>query len=355
MVPAHMKEEKMSILNTKTVDEFVEAIRQSMEASTRSWIEIGQALAEARDMFGSGSDHWRQLLKATKFANSTAHKLASIATSERLQTYRAKLAVVHSWGTLYAIHALPDDKFEELKRTFRLDDPAAIPPVITLSQVERIKKGKTEKTNLRLFASISIDENALNGDLINGGDLERLKNALEEFRATVPYIRVVMTEVLDKSQNEYFRRLSQSTDSVRRKALERGISGALARRKRAKDEKVAAHESRCLGMSRAEIYAMYEEDPEAAFGHLGLEYNAAEFHSQAESEVGAWVSRFAKRATAAGNPYRYAAGAKPDQQSPSAGFEWMKQTGALQLQRVRSAANAASEDAEDTDEHQAAA
>lgn len=339
----------MSVLNTKTVDEFVDTIRQSMETVTRSWVKIGEAFAEAREMFGSDSDSWRRLLKATKFASSTAHKLASIATSKRLNAYRAKLASVHSWGTLYAIHALPDDKFEELKRDFKLDDPAAVPPFITVNQIERIKKGKPEKTSLRLVASISIDEDALNGDLLSCGELQRLTDALEELRTTVPYLKVVTTGVIDASFGEYVRRLQVAAGAAERKALSRGIASTIARRKKPKYATAAQHEIACLGMSRGELFALYEANPKEAFDHLGLEYDEKKFQSDAESEVAKWTSRLAKRAIEAGNPYRYA-GDAPDATGRSAAFSWLKKTSELQLQRVQAAVKDATADAAEADD-----
>ena len=89
--------------NTKSVNDFIGYIRERLAQSTTSWREIAEAFAEAKEMFGGESDSFRNLCKETNFSKSTAHKLAAIASSERLAKYREKLSVVHSWGTLYAI------------------------------------------------------------------------------------------------------------------------------------------------------------------------------------------------------------------------------------------------------------
>ena len=62
----------MSVTNTKTVGEFVASIRNSLEKSNKAWVEIANAFAEAREMFGSGSDSFKRLLKETKFSTWAA-------------------------------------------------------------------------------------------------------------------------------------------------------------------------------------------------------------------------------------------------------------------------------------------
>ena len=73
--------------NQKTVEEFIEYIRERLEELTKSWREIASAFAEAKDMFGIESDRFKRLCKETKFSTSKACKLASVASSERLKTH----------------------------------------------------------------------------------------------------------------------------------------------------------------------------------------------------------------------------------------------------------------------------
>jgi hypothetical protein len=128
-----------------------------MKVANTAWVEIAQALKEAREMYGSDSDSYKMVLKETKFSKSTANKLIAIASSKRLVTYQEKLSAVTSWATLYAIHALSDEKFESLKDTYKLDDPKKIPPFITLNNVTSLLKSKTESSPYKVFARIEID------------------------------------------------------------------------------------------------------------------------------------------------------------------------------------------------------
>ena len=159
--------------NTKSVNDFIGYIRERLARSTTSWREIAEAFAEAKEMFGGESDSFRNLCKETNFSKSTAHKLAAIASSERLAKYREKLSVVHSWGTLYAITALTDEKFKVLCERYNLDDPSASRPILTQSLVEAVRKEKTEKSSLRVYATIYVDVDAMKADLFDGDHIAK--------------------------------------------------------------------------------------------------------------------------------------------------------------------------------------
>ena len=168
--------------NTKSVNDFIGYIRERLAQSTTSWREIAEAFAEAKEMFGGESDSFRNLCKETNFSKSTAHKLAAIASSERLAKYREKLSVVHSWGTLYAITALTDEKFKVLCERYNLDDPSASRPILTQSLVEAVRKEKTEKSSLRVYATIYVDVDAMKADLFDGDHIASLRSLWIRFR-----------------------------------------------------------------------------------------------------------------------------------------------------------------------------
>ena len=75
------------LMNTKTIAEFADYIKTRVQTSTKAWLEIAQAFAEAKAMYGGESDAFRGLLKETKFGRATAYKLASISTSKRIKKY----------------------------------------------------------------------------------------------------------------------------------------------------------------------------------------------------------------------------------------------------------------------------
>src|SRR5258708_23008178 len=100
--------------NLKKVEEFVEVIREHMKGSTNNVRQIASAFAEAKEMYGQGSDRFTQLCKETKFSVSKACKLASIASDERLKAHEEELSAVHSWTVLYEITTLTDAQFNEL-------------------------------------------------------------------------------------------------------------------------------------------------------------------------------------------------------------------------------------------------
>ena len=112
----------ITLSNQKSVQEFTTYILERIQASNKNWWEIAQAFSEAREMYGFESDSFKKLCTETKFSKSKASKLATIAMSERLKMYAAKLLAVHSWGTLYAITTLNDQQFQDLKQKLRLDD-----------------------------------------------------------------------------------------------------------------------------------------------------------------------------------------------------------------------------------------
>jgi hypothetical protein len=328
----------MSVTNTKTVGEFVAVIRGSLEKSNKAWGDIAAAFAEAREMFGSGSDSFKKLLKETKFSAATAHKLASIALSERLQAYKEKLVGVQSWGTLYAIHALTEEKFEKLKTEYKLDNASTVPPFITLSRVEAIRKGETPKSPLRLFATISIDEDALVGELIDDHYLQELEDTIAKMAASIPYVRVQKTNIIDNAQEELMRRTALKQQSITRKLFCNAIEGRLATRKKQKVQTNGQFELMVLGQSREELLELLSADPREAFAYLGVEYDETKIFDDAMTEASRVCEKRAEKAKKSGNPFRYSI-------VQNAGdFRKLKITTAEQLEIVRNEAKIGSLD-----------
>ena len=74
--------------NMKTVDELVEFIRDRVQRSNKRWWEIAVAFAEAKEMYGVGSDLFKSLCTRTEFGISKAQKLAAIAGLKDLENMR---------------------------------------------------------------------------------------------------------------------------------------------------------------------------------------------------------------------------------------------------------------------------
>ena len=188
--------------NTKSVNDFISYIVDRLERSATAWREIAEAFAEAKEMFGGESDLFHNLCKETNFSKSTAHKLAAIASSERLAKYREKLSAVHSWGTLYAITSLTDENFKVLCERYKLDDPSASRPILTQSMVEAVRKEKTEKSSLKVYATIYVDVQAMKAGLFDGDHIARLEETLDTLQKTLPYIKITKSGVEERGWSQ---------------------------------------------------------------------------------------------------------------------------------------------------------
>lgn len=284
------------IHNLKPVEEFVDIIRGNLKASTENWWKIALAFDEAREMYGSDSESFKSLLKRTSFSKAKVSKLISIATSDRLRKYAEKLSAVQSWGTLYAITTLNDEQFEKLAREKGLDNPASPPAFIAQSEVEAIKKGKAEKSVMKNFLTVQIDEDALAGGLVTGEDWEALMSLVNQIEAVTSYIKVRVVDLNEKEAAKEAARLADKVNQLTRRAFHAGIDGMLKRRKKYTGEKQDVYERRVLPMSRGELLDEFYRNPRAAFGLLGLGYNEAEYYRTAQKEIDAAADRRANNA-----------------------------------------------------------
>lgn len=284
-----------AFINEKPVEEFVASIRQHVQTATKSWWKIAECFAEAREMYGADSDKFKRLCKETKFSESKASKLATIASSERLKKYAVKLSAVHSWGTLYAIAALKDENFEQLKEKLKLDDEKAPPVFITQAEVDKVRLGKHPSSFFKNYAIVQIDEDALRGDLLTGSDLEKLHSLLDEVEALSSYVQVKRTGIDDKEASKFMARVVDKEKQIARRRLAEAFEAMLARHMKRKGEKKRGFEVRVFGQSRSELLSDFDADPKAAFEKLGVEYDQAAFFNEALAEVGKTADKFAEK------------------------------------------------------------
>jgi hypothetical protein len=295
--------------NTKSVNDFIGYIRERLARSTTAWREIAEAFAEAKEMFGGESDKFRNLCKETNFSKSTAHKLAAIASSERLAKYREKLSAVHSWGTLYAITALSDEQFKVLREQFKLDDPSASRPILTQSMVEAVRKEKTEKSSLRVYATIYVDVDAMKARLFDGDHIAKLEESLDTLQKTLPYLKITKSGVEERVESADIDRLQRKADELARQDFAKEVQSTDKRleKKRRKGETKKQCFTRSIGMSREELWEMFKNRRKEAFGYLGGDaYDVADLYDRAQQILNAQDEKLEAKVRARTEPYKYA-------------------------------------------------
>jgi len=295
--------------NTKSVNDFISYIRERLAQSTTAWREIAEAFAEARQIFGGESDKFRNLCKETRFSKSTAHKLAAIASSERLAKYREKLSVVHSWGTLYAITSLTDEKFKVLCERYKLDDPSASRPTLTQSLVEAVRKEKPEKSSLRVYATIYVDVEAMKAGLVEGDHIATLEETLDTLQKTLPYLKITKSGVEERVESAYIDRLQRKADELARQDFAKELQSIdkLLESKRYKGESKKQCFTRLMSMSREEYWEMFKDDRKKAFDFLGGEpCDEADLYKRATRIVNTQDAKLEAKVRARTEPYKYA-------------------------------------------------
>lgn len=291
--------------NRKPVADFVTYIKQQLEISTNSWRLIAAALAEASDMYGVDSDAYKQLLKATNFSKSKASKLVAIATSQRLKTYENQLRCVQSWSTLYEVTTLDDAQFAELCAEYELEDNSSC-PVLTEAKVTGFKRLKVAASPFKRIAYIEVDEDALRGMLLDGGDYETFSELLTQLGEISPYLKVVESEMYDAQTSIYYKELETKIRAVESKKLTKAIErklNSMSRKKHPK-ETTAQHFFTSLGISREELRAMVNEgNLRGALDYLGYgdEYDQSKLYDEALKQVEDARSKFKANAIARAN------------------------------------------------------
>jgi hypothetical protein len=269
--------------NLTTIEEFADRIRENVESSTRSWIDIANAFGEAMEMYGGDSDSFKLLCKQTHFHKSTAYKLAKVARCERLKKYADKLIAVHSWGTLYSISALSDKKFDILKAKFELDDQSAIAPFIRQSDITGLNRGKIERDSYKSFATIYIDEDAMKGMLFEGEHFEDLRAALTTIQNTIPYLKVVTQELEEKIESKYQAEFMREMERVERRAykdaIDKFISGKL--RKNSIIKKKDAYAQYLPYPSLEEQWSAFDKQ---GLAEMGMDCDRAELFNSLDAE-----------------------------------------------------------------------
>jgi len=285
--------------NTKPVDEFITYIKEKLEISIKNWRLIANALAEASEMYSVDSDAYRRLLKATNFSKSKAAKLVAIATSKRLKTYENQFRCVQSWSTLYEVTTLNDTQFTALREKYDLDN-RDVNPVLTEASVKAFKRVKTEKSVFKRIAYISVDEDALRGNLIAGIEHDILIETLKQLSEISPYFKIEESDVFDKQSSLYYKQLETKVATLTHKQLNQCIKRALERTPRKhKNETSAQQLLRCFSTTREELHESIRSDNSLqAFSLLGFEdeYDMSKLYDYAADDLSNSSHKFAARA-----------------------------------------------------------
>lgn len=275
--------------NLKKVDEFVAIIREHMEASTSNWRAIASAFSEAKEMYGASSDRFAALCRETKFSETKAFKLASIASNERLKTHEKTLAAVHSWTVLYEITTLTDEQFAKLlkdattinfKTMFETDAP-----FISHGMVAAVKKQKHEMSPLRAWAVIEIDVDALKTQLFGSDHISTLEEHLRQIEKSLPYLRVARSGIDEKVNAVFMNKLWTAQKTAMRTAFAALIEKKLKRGSKYPWEDSKTYQLRFLPEGKEDLWARFQSDPKSAFEMLDSEYNEAVFWDEAQRIV----------------------------------------------------------------------
>jgi hypothetical protein len=327
--------------NTKNVEEFIEHIRERIIAAANNWREIAAAFAEAKEMYGFDSDAFKRLCKATKFSKSKASKLATIAASERLKKHEKELAAVQSWTVLYAITGLDDEQFQRLLRnkSDKLTDNDKS-EIISMSMVKAAREEVTEKSSMRVYATVYIDVDAVKSKMMDGESIASLEDALRNIQLSVPYIKIETTDVCDKQHDDYVASMRRAFEVERRKAFVEAVNAKLERNNKGKYETREQFERRVLGQSKASVMDQFKTDHEEMFHMIVGDYDESVFWDRAQDRVSKNLSNIAKRVSLRGDGFEHANSViaeikRKEEENEEALKEWKKMSEDRRIERAK--------------------
>ena len=150
--------------------------------------------------------------------------------------------------------------------------------------VEAVRKEKTEKSSLKVYATIYVDVQAMKAGLFDGDHIARLEETLDTLQKTLPYIKITKSGVEERVESAYIERLQRKADELARQDFAKELQ-AIDKRvesKRHKWESKKACFSRSMCSSREELWEMFKNDRKEAFGYLGGdEYDEAHLYDRA--------------------------------------------------------------------------
>ena len=206
--------------NTVSTHTIIETIKEEMVKQTTAWRAIAEQFAIAYNQYGSDSDAYKSILKATGFHSSTAYKLAQIGGDARLSD--PAFERVSAWTVLYEISRMTNEEIETLK--YRLGRMHGYTGTPTASMVKKIRFPEPKKVDPYQSAfNIRIDKNALKGGLFDGDAYESLVDLVAQIQNTVPYVRVDMTNVYENDVSQSMSEIARKRDVIAREKVREAI------------------------------------------------------------------------------------------------------------------------------------
>ena len=296
------------VTNNISIKNFIEMIENELKQQNASWMRIALAFSEAAEQYGTDSDAYKKILRATNFSGSKARKLVAIARDERLTAYQDAFASIHSWTTLYEVTTLTDEQITELvaRACSNQNTKSRGNSVITHGLVNAVKRGDVVKEvdPYKVAFEIRIDENALKAREFGGDDYEKLIKLLREIQEVVSFVRVDDTERLEKAEASHWSQLEREARKARRKMLEQALKSYKAHSTAWKTwtAKPGALKNKYdrsmieIWSDKAEVLKAFEADPDAVFKTLGYDaYSNSAIYTTATSALDKKQAKFLEK------------------------------------------------------------
>ena len=200
------------ISNEAAVAYYADKIKSEVKTATGAWRNVAELFAAASNEFGTDSDKFKALVKATNFSRSKVIKLIAIANDERLKAHEAKFQRLDAWTVMYEITTLTEDEFQKLVSAITSET------VITIKEVNaaRVKEPVTVDPYKTVF-SIQIDVNAIKAQMFSGTEYQELVDAIETIQNTMNYVRVQETNVFENDAARFHAELYREYNKQVRK------------------------------------------------------------------------------------------------------------------------------------------
>lgn len=209
-----------STKNMISKEEFIETIKAELAKQTQAWRVIAKQFALAFDQFGSDSDAYKAILKATGFNEKTAYKLTQIGNDSRLTDPAFERVV--AWTVLYEISLMSDDEIQTLKAQLSSFKSNGIP---TAAMVKKIRFPETKEADpYQSVFNIRIDKNALKSSKFDGSAYETLVELIAQIQDTVPYVRVDETDLYENETRRELAEIDRVKERIVREKVVKAIS-----------------------------------------------------------------------------------------------------------------------------------
>ena len=174
-----------------------------------------------------------------------------------------------------------------------------------LNDVNNVKSESIERSPYKSFTTIQINEDALRGLEMDGGDLVRLRELIEEIENTVPYVKVLRTGIDDKIETDYMRKVEKYKETIIRTKISKAIDSVIERqynmKKNKEKYKILFGES-----NKNDVITGAIGDVEGFFGKYGFEYEEAKIYDEAISKASEWCSKIGNKVVNKYKPFENA-------------------------------------------------